>query len=162
VKCWRSAEMAGREHSFQPTAPASATIAATVASLPTSFPNIRDTFTNLTLSARDILRVPLRLVPKLDRLFSEGSWQLLGARPRGVGNGPVVEAARVAVGQPAAVVVGWRGAFAEAFQLSNTRSYWGMLHYLTSRWAFTTFSLVSTEQDFCAPGGSRCTNIPIS
>ena len=37
---------------------------------------------------------------------------------------------------------GWRRAFGEAFQLSNVKSYWGMLHYITSRWAFATFSMV--------------------
>lgn len=57
----------------------------------------------------------------------------------------MAEAALGATGEPAAAVIGWRRAFAEAFQHSNTRSYWGLLHYVTSRWAFTTFSLVSTD-----------------
>jgi hypothetical protein len=38
---------------------------------------------------------------------------------------------------------GWAAFFAEAFQASTFKSYWGMLHYLTSRWAFTCFAMVS-------------------
>ena len=37
---------------------------------------------------------------------------------------------------------GWAAFFAEAFQASTFKSYWGMLHYLTSRWAFTCFAMV--------------------
>lgn len=151
--------MTSREDNFQATAPVSATVVATVAALPTSFAEVKDTFANLTLSVRDILRVPLRLAPQLDRFFSEASSQLLGTSARGAGNGAMAEAARAAAGQPAAAVVGWRRAFAEAFQLSNTKSYWGMLHYITSRWAFTTFSLVSTDESFHDQRGPRCNNL---
>jgi hypothetical protein len=101
-------------------------------------------------------------VPQLDRLYSEASWQLLGTSARGAANGAMAEAARAAAGQPAAAAVaGWQRAFTEAFQLSNTRSYWGMLHYITSRWAFTTFALVSADQDLCRQGEPQCAHLPI-
>jgi hypothetical protein len=134
-----------RQHDLRPTATISATSAATVAAFPTSFASIKDSFLNLTLSTRDLLRFPLRLVSQFDRLLIEAPRQLLGLSARTAGDGAMAEAAQGAAGQPAAGAIGWRRAFGEAFQLSNTRSYWGMIHYITSRWAFTTFSLVSAD-----------------
>jgi hypothetical protein len=137
--------MAVKQHIAQPTATMSATAAATVPAFPTSLADIKDAFSNLTLSARDLLHVPLRFVAQFDHLVSEAPRRLLGISARAVGDGAMAEAAHVAAGEAAAGAVGWRQAFGEAFQLSNTRSYWGMLHYITSRWAFTTFSLVSAN-----------------
>jgi hypothetical protein len=137
--------MAVSQHSFRPTATVSPTAVTTVASLPTNFADIENTFSNWTLSARDLLRFPQRLVTQFDRLLLEAPRQLLWTGARVAGNGAMAEAAQAPAGQPAGAVLGWRRAFGEAFQLSNTRSYWGMLHYVTSRWAFITFSLVSTD-----------------
>jgi hypothetical protein len=137
--------MAGREHNFRPTATVSTTSAATVAAFPARFASIKDSFWNLTLSARDLLRFPPRLVTQFDRLLTEAPRQLLGLSARAAGDGAMADAAQGAAGQQAAGASGWRRAFGEAFQLTNTRSYWGMIHYITSRWAFTTFSLVSAD-----------------
>jgi hypothetical protein len=84
-------------------------------------------------------------VTQFDRLLIEAPRQLLGLSARAAGDGAMAEAAQGAAGQPAAGAIGWRRALGEAFQLSNTRSYWGMIHYITSRWAFATFSLVSVN-----------------
>ena len=89
--------------------------------------------------------MPVRLVTQSDRLLLSLPAQLLGTSARAVGGVAMADAAQGPAGQPAAAVFGWRRAFTEAFQLSNNRRYWGMLHYVTSRWAFATFSLVSTD-----------------
>ena len=133
--------MAVNEHHVLPTATVSRTAAATVAAFPARFAGIKDTFSNLTFSVRDVLQIPLRLAVRLNRLL-EAPRQLLDTGTRVAGSGAMAEAAQAAAVQPAADAVGWRRALAEAFQLSNSRSYWGMLHYITSRWALVTFSLV--------------------
>jgi hypothetical protein len=133
--------MAIKEHIEQPTATVSATAVSVVAAFPTTVVHIKGTFFNLTRSARDLFRFPLRLVTKFDRIVSDVPRQFLGTGSRVAGAGVMAEAAQAAGGQQAGPV-GWRQAFGEALSLSNTRSYWGMLHYVTSRWAFVTFSLV--------------------
>lgn len=137
--------MAAKDHPVEPTATASVTAAAISAAFPTSFADIRNASSTLALSARNIFQFPRQLATQFDRLLLQASRQLLRTTARVVGEVAMPEAARDAAGQPGAAAGGWRQALGEAFQLSNTRSYWGMLHYITSRWAFTTFSLVSAD-----------------
>ncbi|KEF55670.1 uncharacterized protein A1O9_08420 [Exophiala aquamarina CBS 119918] len=49
----------------------------------------------------------------------------------------------------------WATFFAEAFQASTFKSYWGMLHYLTSRWAFTCFAMALLLNRIGVYGASR-------
>lgn len=141
--------MAIKEHVGQPTATVSATAVSAVTAIPTTVVYMKGTFFNLTRSARDLFRFPLRLVTKFDRIVSDASHQFLGTGSRVAGASAMAEAAQATGGQQAGPL-GWRRAFGEALSLSNTRSYWGMLHYVTSRWAFVTFSLVfSTMKKAC-------------
>jgi hypothetical protein len=133
--------MAIKEHIKQPTATVSATAVSTGAAFPTTVVHIKGAFFNVTRSARDLFLFPLRLVTKFDRIVSDAPRQFLGTGSRVSGAIAMAEAAQAAAGQQAGPV-GWRRAFGDALSLSNTRSYWGMLHYVTSRWAFVTFFLV--------------------
>ncbi|EXJ84139.1 hypothetical protein A1O3_04806 [Capronia epimyces CBS 606.96] len=54
-----------------------------------------------------------------------------------------------------AAAEGWGAFFAEAFQASSFKSYWGMLHYLTSRWAFTCFATALILNRIGVYGASR-------
>ena len=135
--------MAIKEHIEQPTATVSATAVSTGAVFPTTVVSIKGTFFNVT---RDLFRFPLRLMTKFDRIVSNAPRQFLGTV---AGASVMAEATQAAAGQHTGPV-GWRRAFGDALSLSNTRSYWGMLHYVTSRWAFVTFSLVfSTTKKAC-------------
>jgi hypothetical protein len=141
--------MAIKEHIEQPTTTVSATAMSAVAAIPTTAVYMKGTFFNLTRSTRDLFRFPLRIVTTFDRIVSDASHRFLGTSSRVAGASMMAEAAQAAGGQQA-VPLGWRRAFGEALSLSNTRSYWGMLHYVTSRWAFVTFSLVfSTTKKPC-------------
>jgi hypothetical protein len=133
--------MAIKEHVEQPTATVSATAVSVVAAIPTTVAYMKGTFFNLTRSTRDLFHFPLRLATTFDRIVSDASRQFLGTGSRVAGASVMAEAAQAPSGQQAGPF-GWRRAFGEALSLSNTRSYWGMLHYVTSRWAFVTFSLV--------------------
>jgi hypothetical protein len=133
--------MAIKEYVEQPTATVSATAVSVVAAIPTTVAYMKGTFFNLTRSTRDLFHFPLRLATTFDRIVSDASRQFLGTGSRVAGASVMAEAAQAPGGQQAGPF-GWRRAFGEALSLSNTRSYWGMLHYVTSRWAFVTFSLV--------------------
>jgi hypothetical protein len=108
-------------------------------------------------SADQLLRLPLRLASLIDRtvlfvwhhVFVESLGINLFARGGQPAADGAVGAMADAAAQPGvAQAVGdaagesWAAFFAEAFQASTFKSYWGMLHYLTSRWAFTCFAIV--------------------
>ncbi|RVX75113.1 hypothetical protein B0A52_01390 [Exophiala mesophila] len=109
--------------------------------------------TSLLPSPQQLYSLPLRLVSRLDRFVVHLlNHYILGAvlstggagAPEAVGANAMAEAAAQpgvipALVEPAAE--SWAAFFAEAFQASTFKSYWGMLHYLTSRWSFTCFAL---------------------
>lgn len=113
--------------------------------------------TSLLPSPQQLYSFPLRLVSRLDRsvihllnhyilgaFLSAGAAGGAGAAEAAGANAMAEVAAQPgvvpALADPAAE--SWAAFFAEAFQASTFKSYWGMLHYLTSRWAFTCFALV--------------------
>jgi hypothetical protein len=75
--------------------------------------------------------------------------------------GQVAMAEAVVPGAPATVGLmgGFGNLLSEAFEAGTLRSYWGMLHYLTSRWAFTCFTMVTSQtrqnQPMLTPPGSH-------
>ena len=114
-----------------------------------------------SVSARDLIRWPVSVLVRLDNLLVrqipdyvlEQAGTLLanvGQAARDVwqaGTGHMAEAVAQVVEEggniPAATAtLNWRTAISEALQAGTFRSYFGMLHYLTSRWAFTCFALV--------------------
>ncbi|KIX08616.1 uncharacterized protein Z518_03272 [Rhinocladiella mackenziei CBS 650.93] len=151
--------------------------------LPTASPAVNLTrigaaTANLTssfvLPSKDqVVRIPIRLASQIDRallhiwnhfiLDTLGINTLAGAGAGhtavgGAGAQQMADAAR----QPgAAQVLGdtgpetWAAFFAEAFQTSTFKSYWGMLHYLTSRWAFTCFAMALILNRIGVYGASR-------
>lgn len=111
------------------------------------------------LSKEHLVRLPLRLASKIDRTVLHIWYQVIlenlgingllraGAQNAAGGAGAQVmadAAAQQGLGQGLADMgpESWAAFFAEAFQASTFKSYWGMLHYLTSRWAFTCFAMV--------------------
>ena len=107
-----------------------------------------------------LLRVPFRIASQIDRALlytwnhivlgglGINIWAGGGAADTvvgGAGAQAMADAAQPGVVQALADTnpESWVSFFAEAFQASTFKSYWGMLHYLTSRWAFTCFAMVS-------------------
>jgi hypothetical protein len=119
-----------------------------------------DVTSSFTLpSAEQILRFPLRFASLIDRavlfIWHQVFVESLGINIFTTGGQPLAQgvagaqAMAEAAAQPAvaqavggAAAESWAAFFAEAFQASTFKSYWGMLHYLTSRWAFTCFAMV--------------------
>jgi len=112
-------------------------------------------------TAKGLLRNPSRITSHIDQSFidywnrfvpeSLGRWLWLGTEAGNpvAGGGAIQTMADVAAQPGLAQALGetgpasWPAFFAEIFQASTFKSYWGMLHYLTSRWAFTCFAMVS-------------------
>lgn len=92
-------------------------------------------------SADELIHLPLRVAGRLDRFVSR-AWHGGNVATATMADG--VQAAQQMAAGDAGAATTWAQAFGEAFQLSNIKSYWGMVHYLTSRWAFTTFTMVKT------------------
>jgi len=102
-------------------------------------------------SAKDVALYPLRQLAKIDRfIFStlpRRVFQLTGLNVLAhraiehfrTGNGPAAGGAggMAQVGEAAGGT--WTDLFFDTFQQGSNKSYWGMLHYVTSRWAFTCF-----------------------
>ena len=129
-------------------------------SLNTSLHSVPSTFLG-NVSARGLIRWPISALTRLDNLLVrkipdyvlEQSGTLLanvGQAARDVwqaGTGHMAEAVAQVVEEggtipAAAATLSWRTTLSEALQAGTFRSYFGMLHYLTSRWAFTCFALV--------------------
>ncbi|EXJ56013.1 hypothetical protein A1O7_08944 [Cladophialophora yegresii CBS 114405] len=118
-------------------------------------------------TAEQLLCFPLRFASLIDRavlfiwhqVFVEGLGINIFTRggpplAEGAAGGQVMaEAAAQAVGEAGAE--SWAAFFAEAFQASTFKSYWGMLHYLTSRWAFTCFAMALILNRIGVYGASR-------
>jgi hypothetical protein len=108
-----------------------------------------------------LLRSPLRVLSRIDRtilnfwnrvvLEGLGRYNIFGIGGAGTGvAGTGAQAMADVAAQPGVAQAiadigteGWAAFFADAFQASTFKGYWGMLHYLTSRWAFTCFAIVS-------------------
>ena len=121
-------------------------------------------------STDQLLRLPLRLVSLLDRaillLWHQVFVESFGINIFTRGGQPVFDGAVGAMADAAAQpgvaqavgdagAEGWAAFFAEAFQASTFKSYWGMLHYLTSRWAFTCFAMALILNRIGVYGASR-------
>lgn len=110
-------------------------------------------------TVKDLFRNPTRITSHIDQTFidfwnrfvpeSLGGWRWLGTGVNPAVGGTAAQTMADAAVQPVAQALGetgpasWAAFFAEVFQASTFKSYWGMLHYLTSRWAFTCFAMVS-------------------
>ncbi len=125
-------------------------------------------------SSKELLRIPLQIVSQVEETFLN-LWNTLtleslgrhtffgaGAADHAAGTGAQAMADAAAQAGAAAQAFGdtgpasWAAFFAEAFQASTFKSYWGMLHYITSRWAFTCFAMVSMESSKpCADTDNR-------
>ena len=117
-------------------------------------------------SAKELVHFPLRLASQIDhvvfRTFPRYLLQATGLIPVAAetGNlaGPAtgLAGAGEVVGQVAAETsTSWTAFVSEAFQASTFKSYWGMLQYITSRWAFTCFALSLILNRINVYGASR-------
>lgn len=135
-----------------------ASLGANVTSIKTAASNVTSTFP-VGPSIKRILRLPLRTVSRIDRallyIWNRFVLESLGLNTfiaEGVAGTTGAQAMADAAVQPAVAQAvadagseGWTSFFADAFQASSFKSYWGMLHYLSSRWAFTCFAMVSGD-----------------
>jgi len=121
-------------------------------------------------SFEQIVRLPFRFVTRADRIFVHiwNNYILVTFGFTGATGAAALNAAVGGLGAhmaDAQPVVGealvqttpesWAAFFAEAFQASTFKSYWGMLHYLTSRWAFTCFAMALILNRIGVYGASR-------
>lgn len=121
-------------------------------------------------SFEQILRFPFRFATRVDHVFVYiwnnyilATFGLTGIAGTGGLNAAagglgahMAEAQPVVVeGLAQAASESWAAFFAEAFQASTFKSYWGMLHYLTSRWAFTCFAMALILNRIGVYGASR-------
>ena len=122
------------------SATATATTMAASAAVTAVSSHANSTFHFTLPSADDLFYLPSRVFAKSGRLL----FGLLESLPAlGLGGAePAVRAVPDAVAQPAAgALTGWHRAMSETLQLSNISSYWGLFHYVLSRWAIATFSI---------------------
>ncbi|KIW59938.1 hypothetical protein PV05_00196 [Exophiala xenobiotica] len=124
-------------------------------------------------SSKELLRIPLQIVSQVEETFLN-LWNTLtleslgrhtffgaGAADHAAGTGAQAMADAAAQAGAAAQAFGdtgpasWAAFFAEAFQASTFKSYWGMLHYITSRWAFTCFAMALILNRIGVYGASR-------
>ncbi|KAH0847650.1 hypothetical protein AYO21_02919 [Fonsecaea monophora] len=114
---------------------------------------------SLPLAKNPLFRFPLRVASQIDRallhvwnrfileglgissLARAGTATAAGAAgAQAMADAAVQPGLAQAVGDAAAE--SWSTFFAEVFQATGFKSYWGMLHYLSSRWAFICFAVV--------------------
>lgn len=132
--------------------------------------NFTSTASNTTTSflsipgARQAALAPLRVLAKADRfLFTTLPGFIvrttgLDALANNLFGAGEAAGGAVAEGLPQAaaeLTTSWTDILFEAFQASTNRSYWGMLHYVTSRWAFTCFMLALILNRVSVYGASR-------
>jgi hypothetical protein len=115
-------------------------------------------------SAKDIALLPLRAARQIDhvvfrrlpRYLLQATGLITVAAENEHLTLPALNAAGEAIGAGAAPAdTAWGTIIAEAFQASTFKSYWGMLQYLTSRWAFTCFALALLLNRVNVYGASR-------
>ncbi|KIW33284.1 uncharacterized protein PV07_00144 [Cladophialophora immunda] len=139
--------------------------------LRTAAANVTSSF-SLPLSKHPIFRFPLRLASRIDRallnIWNQFILEGLGISSltragtvTGAGTAGAQAMADAAVQPGVAQAVGdaaaesWSTFFAEVFQATGFKSYWGMLHYLTSRWAFICFVVALILNRISVYGASR-------
>lgn len=129
-----------------------------------------------TASAKQVVLAPLRFIVKLDRFlfsslprsaFRAARLDVVANRAAGLfraGQAAVPQAGSAAAagtgmaqaaGTAAATGGHWTDFFYDGFSAGANRSYWGALHYATSRWAFTCFVLALTLNRIGVYGSSR-------
>lgn len=133
--------------------------------------NVKATAMNLTStylrapSAKDFTHLPFRIASELDNAFRTLPRLLLQATglqtvatthantaaTAGAGTTLANTATRIA----ADASDSWTSFFTDAFQASTFKSYWGMIQYLTSRWAFTCFAMALILNRINVYGASR-------
>ena len=148
-------------------APADFTSSATyLANLKMTAWNTTSSYYFRTPSAKDLAHLPLRLASQIDhvvfRTFPRYLLRATGLIPVAAETGNLAAPATGLAG--AGEVVGqvvadsstsWTSFVSEAFQASTFKSYWGMLQYITSRWAFTCFALSLILNRINVYGASR-------
>jgi Zinc finger, C3HC4 type (RING finger) len=133
--------------------------------------NVKASAINLTSSylrapsAKDLTHLPFRIASQIDHALFRSLPRFMrhatGLPTIAATNGNVATtaagtAAANAAGQVAAdTSATWAAFFAEAFQASTFKSYWGMIQYLTSRWAFTCFAMALILNRINVYGASR-------
>ena len=133
--------------------------------------NVKATALNLTSSylrapsAKDVVQFPFRIASQIDhavfRSFPRFILQATGLQAIAVTHNTAAATeggvmAAGAAGQAAAdISSSWTAFLAEAFQASTFKSYWGMIQYLTSRWAFTCFAMALILNRINVYGASR-------
>jgi hypothetical protein len=135
--------------------------------------NIKASAMNLTSSylrapsAKDLTHLPFRIASEIDYAFRTIPRLLLQATglqtvaathantaaAAGAGTGATI--ANAATRAAADAGDGWSAFFSDAFQASTFKSYWGMIQYLTSRWAFTCFAMALILNRINVYGASR-------
>ncbi|OAL37650.1 hypothetical protein AYO20_03157 [Fonsecaea nubica] len=124
---------------------------------------------SLPLAKNPLFRFPLRVASQIDRallhvwnrfileglgissLARAGTATAAGAQA--MADAAVQPGLAQAVGDAAAE--SWSTFFAEVFQATGFKSYWGMLHYLSSRWAFICFAVALILNRISVYGASR-------
>lgn len=115
-------------------------------------------------STKDLALLPLRLARDFDhvvfRSLPRYLLQATGLVTIAAENEnivlPAANAAAEAVAQAApGAAASWADLIAEAFSASTFKSYWGMLQYVTSRWAFTCFAVALILNRVQVYGASR-------
>lgn len=125
--------------------------------------NLSSTYLGVS-SAKDLAHLPLRIAHDIDhavfRTLPRYLLEATGLISIAAENENIAVPAANAVGEAAvqagaASVTSWSEIIAEAFQASTFKSYWGMLQYLTSRWAFTCFAVALIQNRVQVYGASR-------
>ena len=133
--------------------------------------NVKATALNLTSSylrvssAKDAVQLPFRIASQIDHavfrtfprfiLQATGLQAIAATHNTAAATGGGAVAADVAGQAVVDVSSSWTAFFAEAFQASTFKSYWGMIQYLTSRWAFTCFAMALILNRINVYGASR-------
>ena len=133
--------------------------------------NVKATAMNLTSSylrvssAKEAVQLPFRVASQIDhavfRTFPRFILRATGLQAIAATHNTAAATRGGAVAADAAgqaavdVSSSWTAFFAEAFQASTFKSYWGMIQYLTSRWAFTCFAMALILNRINVYGASR-------
>lgn len=125
------------EDAIAATSATSSTPSTYLSKMISSFPNSTSPFLRLP-SAKDLFLLPVRLGQSAGRMLSfEDPMEVAAPGRTGLAAGVAANAAAEEAGGR------WSDAFREVFGIHNIRSFGGMLNYMTSRWAFACFSVVS-------------------
>ncbi|ETN44882.1 uncharacterized protein HMPREF1541_09757 [Cyphellophora europaea CBS 101466] len=125
--------------------------------------NISSSYLNLS-SAGDFAKLPFRIARDLDnavfRTLPRYLLEATGLISVAAANDNIAAPAANVAGEAAAhagaeAAVSWSDIISEAFQASTFKSYWGVMQYVTSRWAFTCFVVALILNRVSVYGASR-------